>query len=101
MRDAIAAEQAVRIGDVFALLVEYYHAEGNMQQSYVLIEKMQERKIIINPYLDTELVRRVDNCMQPMHAQTSVLDSPGFLHCIGGRGVPSDGRGIWRRWRGA
>jgi hypothetical protein len=50
-------EQAVRIGDVFALLVEYYHAEGNMQQSYVLIEKMQERKIIINPYLDTELVR--------------------------------------------
>ena len=46
----------MRIGDVFALLVEYYHAEGNMQQSYVLIEKMQERKIIINPYLDTELV---------------------------------------------
>ena len=38
------------------MLVEYYHAEGNMQQSYVLIEKMQERKIIINPYLDTELV---------------------------------------------
>lgn len=61
----LLSEQAVRIGDVFALLVEYYHAEGNMQQSYVLIEKMQERKIIINPYLDTELVRpgsRMTNC---------------------------------------
>ena len=68
MRDAIAAEQAVRIGDVFALLVEYYHAEGNMQQSYVLIEKMQERKIIINPYLDTELVCLQENCMQRRRA---------------------------------
>lgn len=47
----------MRVGDVFALLVEYYHSQGNMQQAYVLIEKMQERKIIINPYLDTELVR--------------------------------------------
>ena len=91
----------MRIGDVFALLVEYYHAEGNMQQSYVLIEKMQERKIIINPYLDTELVRRVGNCMQPMHLQDSVLDSHVFRHCVGGRGVSSDGRGIWRRWRGS
>merc|ERR1711939_1082161 len=26
-------QKAVRIGDVFALLVEYYHSEGNMQQS--------------------------------------------------------------------
>ena len=49
----------VRIGDVFALLVEFYHNEGNMQQAYVLIEKMQERKIIINPYLDSELVEQV------------------------------------------
>ena len=44
---------------MFALLVEFYHNEGNMQQAYVLIEKMQERKIIINPYLDSELVEQV------------------------------------------
>ena len=54
---------AVRVGDVFALLVEYYHSQGNMQQAYVLIEKMQERKIIINPYLDTELVDQVYQTM--------------------------------------
>jgi hypothetical protein len=52
----VVCKQAVRVGDVFALLVEFYHSQGNMQQAYVLIEKMQERKIIINPYLDTELV---------------------------------------------
>jgi len=56
-------EQAVRVGDVFALLVEFYHSQGNMQQAYVLIEKMQERKIIINPYLDTELVDQVYQTM--------------------------------------
>merc|ERR1712127_166268 len=56
-------ESAVRVGDVFALLVEFYHSQGNMQQAYVLIEKMQERKIIINPYLDTELVDQVYQTM--------------------------------------
>ena len=42
-------EAAVRVGDVFALLIEFYHSQGNMQQAYVLIEKMRERKIILNP----------------------------------------------------
>ena len=72
----LLAEQAVRVGDVFALLVEYYHAEGNMQQSYVLIEKMLERKIIINPYLDSELVRPA-SWMQ----QLRFLDSPACQRC--------------------
>lgn len=59
---------------MFALLVEYYHAEGNMQQSYVLIEKMQERKIIINPYLDTELVSLHIHSCHAAHAATSIVD---------------------------
>jgi len=58
-----AVESAVRVGDVYALLVEYYHQQGNMQQAYVLIEKMRERKIILNPYLDTELIEEVYRTM--------------------------------------
>jgi hypothetical protein len=70
----VVCKQAVRVGDVFALLVEFYHSQGNMQQAYVLIEKMQERKIIINPYLDTELVTTLPPlCLalaRPAHART-------------------------------
>jgi hypothetical protein len=36
-----------QVGDVFALLVEYYHSQQNMQQAYMLIEKMRGRNIIL------------------------------------------------------
>eukprot|EP01050_Picozoa_sp_SAG11_P019618 SAG11_NODE_3158_length_2643_cov_2.460299_4_plen_69_part_00 len=39
------------MGDVYALLVEYYHSQQNMQQAYMLIEKMRGRNIILSPYL--------------------------------------------------
>merc|ERR1711988_93599 len=56
-------ESAVRVGDVFALLVEYYHSQGNMQQAYMLIEKMRGRNIILSPYLDSELIEQVYSAM--------------------------------------
>jgi len=56
-------EAAVRVGDVFALLVEFYHSQGNMQQAYVLIEKMRDRQIVLNPYLDADLIEQVYQAM--------------------------------------
>ena len=56
-------ESAVRVGDVFALLVEYYHSQGNMQQAYMLIEKMRGRNIILSPYVDSELIEQVYSAM--------------------------------------
>jgi len=34
-------EQAIRVGDVFALMIEYYHGIQNYKSAYQLIEKMQ------------------------------------------------------------
>ena len=59
-------EQAVRVGDVFALLIEYFHAQGNagaFQQAYNLIERMRDRNIIITPYLDQAIIDRVYDAM--------------------------------------
>lgn len=53
------ADVAVRVGDVFALLVEFYYAAGNMDNAMRLIEQMQNRKIILSPYLDQQMVKAI------------------------------------------
>ena len=44
--------QIVRPGDVFALLVEYYFHNGNIEQAYHLVESMKQRGIHAPMYLD-------------------------------------------------
>jgi intraflagellar transport protein 140 len=52
-------ETAIRVGDGFALLIEFYYAQRNFEQAYRLIEKMRERHIILNPYLDQEMINTI------------------------------------------
>jgi len=56
-------EMAVRAGDVFAQMIEYHYAAGKMEPAFKLIKAMQERGIILNPYLDPEMVENVYNAM--------------------------------------
>lgn len=57
------AEASIRIGDVFATLVEYWHGQRNMEQAFHLIEKMRARGIILSPYLDSQMVSEVYRAM--------------------------------------
>merc|ERR1719453_1718019 len=52
-------ETAIRVGDGFALLIEFYYAQRNFEQAYRLIEKMRERHIILNPYLDQDMINNI------------------------------------------
>lgn len=52
-------ENAVRVGDVFALLVEFYTSQGNNTEAYSLIEKMRDRNIVLSFYLEQSLVENV------------------------------------------
>ena len=52
---------AVRVGDVFAMLVEHYYQAGDKQQAYDLLERMRQRKIVFNPYVDPFIVQDVYN----------------------------------------
>ena len=45
-------EEAIRLGDVFAQLIEYYFYKNNYQDAYKYLEKMKKKKIIMTPYLD-------------------------------------------------
>ena len=52
-------ESSIRVGDCFALLVEFHFSHGQMREAYRLIEQMRERRIILNPYLEVEMVREI------------------------------------------
>eukprot|EP00276_Gloeochaete_wittrockiana_P002244 CAMPEP_0184673476 /NCGR_PEP_ID=MMETSP0308-20130426/86689_1 /TAXON_ID=38269 /ORGANISM="Gloeochaete witrockiana, Strain SAG 46.84" /LENGTH=1407 /DNA_ID=CAMNT_0027120965 /DNA_START=36 /DNA_END=4259 /DNA_ORIENTATION=- len=56
-------ETALRVGDVYALLIEFYYDQRNIEQAYHLIEKMRERNIILSPYLDQEMVEKIYEAM--------------------------------------
>mmetsp|Transcript_32839 Transcript_32839/g.32175 ORF Transcript_32839/g.32175 Transcript_32839/m.32175 type:complete len:354 (-) Transcript_32839:22-1083(-) len=52
-------ETAIRIGDVFAQLVEYYYEKGDMQSAFTYLQQMKKRKIILTPYLDNEMISNI------------------------------------------
>lgn len=56
-------EAAIRVGDVYALMVEWCYSQQQMEQAYNLIEKMRARSIILSPYLDQEMVAAIYNTM--------------------------------------
>eukprot|EP01064_Diplonema_japonicum_P011686 TRINITY_DN1911_c2_g3_i1.p1 TRINITY_DN1911_c2_g3~~TRINITY_DN1911_c2_g3_i1.p1 ORF type:complete len:1457 (+),score=443.26 TRINITY_DN1911_c2_g3_i1:70-4371(+) len=56
-------EGAVRVGDVYALLVEFYTGRQEYEQAYQLIERMRDRNIILTYYLESQLVLAVYNAM--------------------------------------
>mmetsp|Transcript_19068 Transcript_19068/g.64920 ORF Transcript_19068/g.64920 Transcript_19068/m.64920 type:complete len:1396 (+) Transcript_19068:174-4361(+) len=72
-------EQAIRVGDVFAQLVEYWHKENNMSQAYQLIEKMRERGIILSPYLDQKMVSSVYQAMGVDPAEAAGMEPEGAM----------------------
>ena len=49
-------ENSIRIGDVFAQLIEYHYSKESYQPAYQLLTKMKSKGIILNPYLDQEMI---------------------------------------------
>lgn len=52
-------ESSVRVGDVFAQLVEHYVDVEDLTSAYKTVERMRERGIILTPYLDRSLLTKV------------------------------------------
>ena len=48
----IEIDQAVRRGDLFAIIIEYYFETGDYQKCFDSLKEMKERGIIIAPYVD-------------------------------------------------
>jgi len=52
-------DEAIRIGDCYALLVEHYYRVGNMQDAYHYIREMEERSIQVYSYIDPPVVDEI------------------------------------------
>ncbi len=54
--DTPDVESAVRVGDVYAELIQYYMSAGNMQSAYGIIQRMRAANIVLDPYLDRSML---------------------------------------------
>merc|ERR1711991_803953 len=50
---------SVRLGDVYALLVEYYYSKNKHTQAYNTIKRMKNNNIVLDPYLDTVMIKDI------------------------------------------
>jgi intraflagellar transport protein 140 len=49
-------ETAVRVGDVFALLVYFYAQRKDWQNAYQSLERMRAHSIALEPFIDVPLI---------------------------------------------
>ncbi|KAG0579949.1 hypothetical protein KC19_4G137200 [Ceratodon purpureus] len=52
-------QASLRVGDLYALLIEFYFRQGNSEQAYQLIEKMRSQKIPIGQFVDQNIVESI------------------------------------------
>ncbi|XRB23736.1 IFT140 protein [Pseudoscourfieldia marina] len=57
--NSVEGESALRMGDVFALLVEHYHGIGRMAEAQSTVDRMLASRIILAPYLDLGMVANI------------------------------------------
>lgn len=53
------AETAIRVGDVFALLIYFYAQQRAMTDAHGLVEAMRSRGILLDPFLDAALIEDI------------------------------------------
>ncbi len=53
------AESAIRVGDVFALLIYFYAQQKNWANAHSLVETMRSRGIAVGPFVDEHLVETI------------------------------------------
>lgn len=60
-------DTAIRVGDVYAQLIEFCYQSKNMKDALKYLNAMKSRKIVITPYLDMEMVDNIywDNGINP------------------------------------
>jgi intraflagellar transport protein 140 len=52
-------EDAIRVGDCYAILIENHCHQGNYQDAYNYLKEMQERKIQIQMYVDKSMIESI------------------------------------------
>lgn len=70
-------EQALRVGDAYALLIEYYVSNRNYEAAYKLLQDMRSRQIVLSPcvwprYFSTDRNKNVMSGRGARHLRRSI-----------------------------
>eukprot|EP00928_Gymnodinium_smaydae_P021431 TRINITY_DN1835_c1_g1_i2.p1 TRINITY_DN1835_c1_g1~~TRINITY_DN1835_c1_g1_i2.p1 ORF type:complete len:1445 (-),score=352.81 TRINITY_DN1835_c1_g1_i2:414-4748(-) len=76
-------ESAVRVGDVFAQLIEHFVEVSDFEQAHAMVERMRERRIVLTPYIDRNLLNRIYNSVG-LQAPDQEPAGGGHAHAAGG-----------------
>jgi len=77
MLDTQDIETAVRIGDIFAQLVEHFAETQNFPEAHRTVERMRQRGIVLTPYVDQALLEAIyRNVGQPVPVQAAGAGAP-------------------------
>jgi len=52
-------DEAIRSGDCYALLIEYYYSENNFEQAYQYLKQMEQRNIEVEPYVEKRILSEI------------------------------------------
>jgi len=76
--DTQGVEEAIRLGDVFAQLIEHYFYKNQFQDAYKYLEKMKKKNIIVTPYLDPQIVEDIHKGVGIAMPQSKQDDDDGI-----------------------
>lgn len=76
--DTPGVEEAIRLGDVFAQLIEHYYYKDSFQDAYKYLDKMKKKNIIVTPYLDPQIVDEIYKAVGIQVPTTTVDNDDGI-----------------------
>jgi pentatricopeptide repeat protein len=54
-----SVEAALRLGDAYALLVEFYVGGRHFDAAFKLLQDMRQRRIVLHPYLEQDVINDI------------------------------------------
>lgn len=52
-------QEGVKVGDILALLAEYYHSQRQFDKAYAVVGQMKQRRLNITYYVDTKKLTEI------------------------------------------
>lgn len=62
-------DAAIRVGDCLAMLVEHFYTDGDMKKAYKYMCDMQDRRILLHPYIDADVISKVHKALNIPYAE--------------------------------
>lgn len=56
-------DASVRVGDIYALLIEHYHSQNQFKEAHEVMKRMKRENIPLNPYIDQGVISKIVKAM--------------------------------------